>query len=60
MAAGLLVQPHAVDSLASQAGEEAFDHCRKVSSRRMVLLCTFTRLVKIERVDMEGSAARNA
>ena len=60
MAVGLRMQPHAVNSLASQVGEEAFDHRREVSSRRMVLLCTFTRLVKMEREDMDGSATENA
>ena len=59
MAIGLRMQLRAVDSLASQVGKEAFDHRRKESSRRMALLCTFTRLVKMEREDMEGSAVEN-
>ena len=60
MAVGLRMQPHAVDPLASQVGGEAFDHRREVSSRRMVLLCTSTRLVKMEREDMEGSTVESA
>ena len=59
MAVGLCMQPHAVDSLTSQVGEEAFDHRRKESSKRMVLLRNFTRLVKMKGGDIEGSTVES-